>query len=103
MAVKKKDIKLGTKLQVLTAAHLPPELKAEKGHILQVHFVSDAYGLDDHIQKYDEALIIKVDNMNTEAFENIVIQGKGKKLKGVKLYKENRKLKNCEHRENLKG
>jgi hypothetical protein len=91
MAVKLKDIKPGTKLQVLSAAHLPSELKAERGHVLLVHFVSDAFGLEDHIKNYNEALIIKVDNLNTEAFENIVIQCKRKKLKGVKLYKAENK------------
>ncbi len=88
MSVRLKDVKTGTKLQVLSASHLPPELKAEKGHVLLVHYVSDAFGLDNTIKTFHEALFIKVDNLNTEAFENIIIQFKKKRLKGVKLLKE---------------
>lgn len=92
MSVKLKDIKLGTKLQVLSAVHLPPELKAEKGHVLLVHFVSDAFGLVDGIKHYNEALFIKVDNLNTEAFENIILLCKRKRLRGVKLLKAEKRL-----------
>ena len=40
------------------------------------------------LKNYDEAIIIKVDNLNTPAFENIVLKIKSKKIRGVKLFAE---------------
>ena len=87
MAIKVTNIKLGIKLKVLSPRFLPEELNAEKGHILQVHFISDAFGLDTKFAKQNEAIVLKVDNLNTHVFESAVISC-SKWMRGVRLYKD---------------